>query len=71
MRLRSIGSVVLLVSLCAFSAVGLAQVDFSGEWDHPGLFGHEDLNDRGQGPEVGDYLEAIPSPGLRHCEWPQ
>ena len=34
-------------------AIAFAQVDFTGAWDHPGLFGHEDFNDRGAGPEIG------------------
>ena len=45
---------VLLATLPSLAA--LAQVDFSGEWDHPGVFGQEDITDRGGGPEIGDYL---------------
>lgn len=61
--------IAMLVSLCAAHAAALAQVDFSGEWDHPGLFGHEDLNDRGQGPEVGDFLGLpLNEAGLRKAE---
>jgi hypothetical protein len=32
--------------LAAPASVALAQVDFTGAWDHPGLFGQEDFNDR-------------------------
>jgi glyoxylase-like metal-dependent hydrolase (beta-lactamase superfamily II) len=47
----------------------LAQADFAGEWDHPGLFGQEDFNDRGQGPEVGDFLGLpLNEAGLRKAE---
>ena len=45
----------LLLAMAPVS-VALAQVDFTGAWDHPGIFGQEDFNDRGQGPEIGDYL---------------
>jgi cyclase len=46
-----------------------AQVDFAGEWDHPGLFGHEDTIDRGAGPEIGDYLGLpLNEAGLRKAE---
>ena len=62
------------ISLLGFLAlapclVALAQVDLAGEWDHPGLFGHEDLNDRGVGPEVGDYLGLpLNAAGLKKAE---
>ena len=60
---------VLLPLLCAASTTVLAQVDFTGEWDHPGMFGHEDLNDRGQGPEIGDYMGLpLNAAGLRKAE---
>jgi len=46
-----------------------AQVDFTGAWDHPGIFGHEDFNDRGQGPEIGDYLGLpLNEAGMRKAE---
>jgi cyclase len=54
---------------CAISLQALAQVDFSGEWDHPGMFGHEDVPDRGAGPEVGDYMGLpLNAAGLRKAE---
>jgi glyoxylase-like metal-dependent hydrolase (beta-lactamase superfamily II) len=44
-------------------------VDFAGEWDHPGLFGHEDIIDRGAGPEIGDYFGLpLNEAGLRKAE---
>ena len=47
----------------------LAQVDFTGAWDHPGLFGHEDFNDRGSGPEIGDFLGLpLNEAGIRKAE---
>jgi len=53
--------------LPALSALG--QVDLAGEWEHPGLFGHEDLIDRGEGPEVGDFLGLpLNEAGLRKAE---
>lgn len=47
-----------LLSLLAIlpTSIAFAQVDFTGAWDHPGIFGQEDFNDRGQGPEIGDFL---------------
>ena len=63
---RFIYSMMLMVVAagCAF-----AQVDFSGAWDHPGIFGQEDFNDRGQGPEIGDYLGLpLNAAGLRKAE---
>jgi glyoxylase-like metal-dependent hydrolase (beta-lactamase superfamily II) len=46
-----------------------AQVDFTGAWDHPGLFGHEDFNDRGQGPEIGDFMGLpLNEAGMRKAE---
>lgn len=59
----------LLPLLCALSVPALAQIDFSGEWDHPGMFGHEDVPDRGAGPEVGDYMGLpLNAAGLRKAE---
>jgi glyoxylase-like metal-dependent hydrolase (beta-lactamase superfamily II) len=47
----------------------VAQVDFAGEWEHPGVFGHEDIIDRGSGPEIGDYLGVpLNEAGLRKAE---
>ena len=59
-----------LLSLALVPAHALfAQVDFTGEWDHPGLFGQEDFNDRGIGPEIGDYLGLpLNEAGLRKAE---
>ncbi len=46
-----------------------AQVDFAGEWDHPGIFGQEDFNDRGTGPEIGDYMGLpLNEAGIRKAE---
>lgn len=60
---------LLLPLLCALSTPVFAQVDFSGEWDHPGMFGHEDVPDRGAGPEVGDYMGLpLNAAGLRKAE---
>ena len=48
---------------------GITGVDIAGEWDHPGLFGHEDTIDRGAGPELGDYLGLpLNEAGLRKAE---
>lgn len=59
----------LLPLVFAASTTVLAQVDFTGEWDHPDMFGHEDLNDRGQGPEIGDYMGLpLNAAGLRKAE---
>ncbi|HEX6993130.1 MAG TPA: MBL fold metallo-hydrolase [Gammaproteobacteria bacterium] len=50
-------------------SVATAQVDFTGAWDHPGLFGHEDFNDRGSGPEIGDYMGLpLNEAGIRKAE---
>ena len=50
-------------------AIASAQVDFTGAWDHPGLFGHEDFNDRGSGPEIGDYMGLpLNEAGIRKAE---
>jgi len=50
-------------------SVASAQVDFTGAWDHPGLFGHEDFNDRGAGPEIGDYMGLpLNEAGIRKAE---
>lgn len=58
----------LLPLVCACSAA-VAQVDFSGEWDHPGMFGHEDVPDRGAGPEIGDYMGLpLNAAGIRKAE---
>ncbi|HEY0963207.1 MAG TPA: MBL fold metallo-hydrolase [Pseudomonadales bacterium] len=59
----------LLSIACALSTPALAQVDFSGEWDHPGMFGHEDVPDRGQGPEIGDFMGLpLNAAGVRKAE---
>lgn len=59
----------LLAIACALSTAATAQVDFSGEWDHPGMFGHEDVPDRGAGPEIGDYMGLPLNPaGVRKAE---
>jgi len=59
----------LLSIACALSSATLAQVDFSGEWDHPGMFGHEDVPDRGAGPELGDYMGLpLNTAGIRKAE---
>lgn len=59
----------LVPLVCALSTAATAQVDFSGEWDHPGMFGHEDINDRGQGPEIGDYMGLpLNAAGIRKAE---
>jgi glyoxylase-like metal-dependent hydrolase (beta-lactamase superfamily II) len=58
---------LLLALLPATTA--LAQFDFSGAWDHPGLFGQEDFNDRGQGPEIGDFMGLpLNEAGIRKAE---
>lgn len=59
---------VLTFALLPASAA-LAQVDFTGAWDHPGLFGQEDFNDRGRGPEIGDF-PGLPlnEAGIRKAE---
>lgn len=60
---------LLLLFITLVGMPCLAQVDFAGEWDHPGLFGHEDINDRGQGPELGDYLGLpLNAAGMRKAE---
>jgi len=60
----------LLVALALGPAsLASAQVDFTGAWDHPGLFGHEDFNDRGAGPEIGDYMGLpLNEAGIRKAE---
>ncbi|MGV3591624.1 MAG: MBL fold metallo-hydrolase [Gammaproteobacteria bacterium] len=59
----------LLSIACALGTSAFAQVDFSGEWDHPGMFGHEDVPDRGAGPELGDYMGLPLNPaGIRKAE---
>jgi cyclase len=59
----------LLSIACALSASAIAQTDFSGEWDHPGMFGHEDVPDRGAGPEIGDYMGLpLNAAGIRKAE---
>src|SRR5690606_14442282 len=53
-RLRRL---VLVVALAPSPLrIAFAQVDFRGAGDHPGLFGHEDFNDGGSGPEIGDFM---------------
>lgn len=60
--------VVLAIGTAPLSAA-VAQVDFTGAWDHPGLFGQEDFNDRGQGPEIGDFLGLpLNEAGMRKAE---
>jgi hypothetical protein len=60
--------VLLAIAIAPASAV-VAQVDFTGAWDHPGLFGQEDFNDRGQGPEIGDFLGLpLNEAGMRKAE---
>jgi cyclase len=61
---------VVLLPLALVPAESLfAQVDFTGEWDHPGLFGQEDAPDRGQGPEIGDFLGLpLNEAGVRKAE---
>lgn len=59
----------LLSVLCALSTPAVAQVDFTGEWEHPGMFGHEDVPDRGAGPELGDYMGLpLNAAGVRKAE---
>jgi cyclase len=60
----------LLVALALSPvSVAFAQVDFTGAWDHPGLFGHEDFDDRGRGPEIGDYFGLpLNEAGIRKAE---
>jgi cyclase len=61
--------VLLLILGVLPGATAFAQVDFTGAWDHPGLFGQEDFNDRGQGPEIGDYLGLpLNEAGMRKAE---
>ena len=60
-----------LVVALALSPVSIAfaQVDFTGAWDHPGLFGQEDFNDRGSGPEIGDFMGLpLNEAGVRKAE---
>ncbi len=47
---RNLFAVFAFVTL---SATAFAQVDLAGEW---GMRQHEDQPERGQGPEIGDYL---------------
>jgi glyoxylase-like metal-dependent hydrolase (beta-lactamase superfamily II) len=59
----------LFLALAAPASPALAQVDFTGAWDHPGLFGHEDFNDRGSGPEIGDFMGLpLNEAGIRKAE---
>ena len=59
----------LFVLILSSASTAFAQVDFTGAWDHPGLFGQEDFNDRGQGPEIGDYLGLpLNEAGMRKAE---
>jgi hypothetical protein len=54
---------------CALSTSAIAQMDFSGDWDHPGMFGHEDVPDRGAGPEIGDFMGLpLNAAGIRKAE---
>ncbi len=65
--MKRTGFIFLVLILPAHAAV--AQVDLAGEWDHPGLFGQEDVIDRGSGPELGDYLGLpLNEAGLRKAE---
>ncbi|HEY8521298.1 MAG TPA: MBL fold metallo-hydrolase [Gammaproteobacteria bacterium] len=59
----------LLALALAPLSIAVAQVDFTGAWEHPGVFGHEDFNDRGAGPEIGDYLGLpLNEAGIRKAE---
>jgi len=59
----------LLPVMLVVEHAAIAQVDLVGDWDHPGLFGQEDIIDRGQGPELGDYLGLpLNEAGLRKAE---
>ena len=59
----------LALLLAAPASAAFGQVDFTGAWDHPGLFGQEDFNDRGQGPEIGDFLGLpLNEAGMRKAE---
>lgn len=61
--------IALLSIACALGTSAMAQVDFSGDWDHPGMFGHEDVPDRGAGPEIGDFMGLpLNAAGLRKAE---
>jgi len=65
--MKKSGFISLLLLVPAHAA--LAQVDLVGDWNHPGLFGQEDIIDRGQGPELGDYLGLpLNEAGLRKAE---
>lgn len=65
--MRGLASILTFALLPATTA--LAQVDFTGAWDHPGLFGQEDFNDRGRGPEIGDFLGLpLNEAGIRKAE---
>jgi glyoxylase-like metal-dependent hydrolase (beta-lactamase superfamily II) len=60
-------SILILALMPAAASFG--QVDFTGAWDHPGLFGQEDFNDRGRGPEIGDFLGLpLNEAGMRKAE---
>ena len=61
--------ITLLSIAIALSTSATAQVDFAGSWDHPGMFGHEDVPDRGAGPEIGDYMGLpLNAAGIRKAE---
>ena len=60
-RLHTIGLALAAVSVIGTTA--LAHVDLSGAW---GQRFHEDLPERGAGPEIGDYLGCRSTP-LRAC----
>ena len=62
-------TLTLLPAACLLCSAAFGQLDFSGEWDHPGMFGHEDVTDRGAGPEIGDYMGLpLNAAGLRKAE---
>jgi len=58
---------VILVAVEAPSA--FAQADLAGEWQQPGgadLAVHEEVDDRGGGPEIGDYAGFPINDALRY-----
>jgi glyoxylase-like metal-dependent hydrolase (beta-lactamase superfamily II) len=65
---KNIFVLLLLLALVQVPSA-FAQLDLAGEWEHPGLFGQEDFIDRGEGPEVGDYLGLpLNEAGLKKAE---
>jgi glyoxylase-like metal-dependent hydrolase (beta-lactamase superfamily II) len=61
--------ILFLLLIAIEGPAAFAQVDLAGEWEHPGLFGQEDFIDRGEGPEIGDYLGLpLNEAGLRKAE---